>query len=76
MPVWLMQRRWPMRNWCRWRHEIQDRPESPIEAADLLAAAGHNAMTVHEQSLGGAPDEQSDPGPFEHSLVGIGRVLL
>ena len=30
----------------------------PIEAADLLAAAGHDAMTVYEQSLGGAPDER------------------
>lgn len=30
----------------------------PIEAADLLAAAGHDAMTVYEQSLSGAPDER------------------
>jgi len=25
----------------------------PIEAVDLLAAAGHDAMTVYQQSLGG-----------------------
>jgi len=30
----------------------------PIEAADLLAAAGHDAMTVFQQSLGGASDER------------------
>lgn len=30
----------------------------PIEAADLLAAAGHDAMTVYQQALGGAPDER------------------
>lgn len=30
----------------------------PIEAADLLAAAGHDAMTVYEQSLSGAPDDR------------------
>lgn len=29
----------------------------PIEAVDLLAAAGHDAMTVYQQTLGGAPDE-------------------
>ncbi|MFH1870272.1 MAG: DUF5615 family PIN-like protein [Pseudomonadota bacterium] len=30
----------------------------PIEAADMLSAAGHDAMTVYQQSLGGAPDER------------------
>lgn len=30
----------------------------PIEAADLLTAAGHDAMTVYQQSLGGVPDER------------------
>jgi predicted nuclease of predicted toxin-antitoxin system len=30
----------------------------PIEAADLLVSAGHDAMTVYQQSLGGAPDER------------------
>lgn len=30
----------------------------PIEAADLLTAAGHDALTVYQQSLGGAPDER------------------
>ena len=30
----------------------------PIEAADLLMAAGHDAMTVYQQSLGGASDER------------------
>ena|ERR1035437_5409161 len=30
----------------------------PIEAADLLQAAGYDAMTVYQQSLGGAPDER------------------
>ena len=45
----------------------------PIEAADLLAAAGHDAMTVYERSLGGAPDEQSDPGPFD-SMLTVGSV--
>jgi len=30
----------------------------PIEAANLLTAAGHDAMTVYQQSLGGAPDER------------------
>ena len=30
----------------------------PIEAADLLTAAGHDAVTVYQQSLGGAPDER------------------
>ena len=29
----------------------------PIEAADLLTAAGHDAVTVYQQSLGGPPDE-------------------
>ena len=53
-----------MKNWCSWRHEVQDRPES----ADLLTAAGHSekllaghtgdAMTIYQQSLGGASDER------------------
>ena len=30
----------------------------PIEAADLLTVAGHDAMTVYQQSLGGASDER------------------
>lgn len=30
----------------------------PIEAADFLNAAGHDAMTVYQQSLSGAPDER------------------
>jgi predicted nuclease of predicted toxin-antitoxin system len=30
----------------------------PIEAADLLTAAGHDALTVYQQSLGGASDER------------------
>jgi len=30
----------------------------PIEAADLLTAAGHDAVTVYQQSLGRAPDER------------------
>ncbi|OGS77087.1 MAG: hypothetical protein A2Z94_04865 [Gallionellales bacterium GWA2_55_18] len=30
----------------------------PIEAADLLTAANHDAMTVYQQSLGGASDER------------------
>ncbi len=30
----------------------------PIEAAALLASAGHDAMTVYQQSLGGASDER------------------
>ena len=30
----------------------------PVEAAELLAAAGHDAMTVYQQSLGGASDER------------------
>jgi predicted nuclease of predicted toxin-antitoxin system len=30
----------------------------PIEAAALLTAAGHDAMTVYQQSLGGASDER------------------
>jgi len=30
----------------------------PIESADLLIAAGHDAITVYQQSLGGAPDER------------------
>ena len=29
----------------------------PVEAADLLTVAGHDAMTVFQQSLGGASDE-------------------
>jgi predicted nuclease of predicted toxin-antitoxin system len=28
----------------------------PAEAASLLAAAGHDAMTVHQQRMTGAPD--------------------
>lgn len=30
----------------------------PTEAADLLTAAGHDAVTVYKQSLGGARDER------------------
>src|SRR3989338_10296097 len=30
----------------------------PIEAADLLTAANHDAKTVYKQSLGGASDER------------------
>ena len=30
----------------------------PIEAADLLTAANHDAMTVYQQSLGGASDQR------------------
>ena len=30
----------------------------PIEAATLLTAAGHDAMTVYQQSLSGSPDER------------------
>ncbi len=30
----------------------------PIEAADLFTVAGHDAVTVYQQSLGGAPDER------------------
>jgi predicted nuclease of predicted toxin-antitoxin system len=30
----------------------------PLEAAELLIAAGHDAMTVYQQSLGGASDER------------------
>lgn len=30
----------------------------PAECGDILAAAGHDAMTVWQQSLGGAPDER------------------
>ncbi|MGA3170265.1 MAG: DUF5615 family PIN-like protein [Chthoniobacteraceae bacterium] len=30
----------------------------PIEAASLLAGAGHDAITVHQQQLDGAPDPQ------------------
>jgi len=30
----------------------------PIDSADLLIAAGHDAITVYQQSLGGAPDER------------------
>jgi predicted nuclease of predicted toxin-antitoxin system len=30
----------------------------PIEAASLLAEAGHDAMTVYQQQLDGAPDPQ------------------
>ena len=30
----------------------------PIEAADLLIAAAHDAVTVYQQSLGGALDER------------------
>lgn len=30
----------------------------PVEAAKLLATAGHDAMTVYQQSLGGASDER------------------
>ena len=30
----------------------------PIEAAELLKAAGHDAMTVYQQTLGGASDER------------------
>jgi len=30
----------------------------PVEAADLFRAAGHDAMTVLEQTLGGHPDEE------------------
>lgn len=30
----------------------------PIEAADLLTAAGYDAIAVYQQSLGGAPDER------------------
>jgi predicted nuclease of predicted toxin-antitoxin system len=30
----------------------------PVEAADLITAAGHDAMTVYQQSLSGAPDER------------------
>lgn len=32
----------------------------PIEAADLLTAAGHDAMSVYQQSLGGALGGASD----------------
>ena len=30
----------------------------PIEAVDLLTAADHDAMTVYQQSLGGASDDR------------------
>ena len=30
----------------------------PVDAADLLKAAGHDALTVYQQSLGGALDER------------------
>jgi predicted nuclease of predicted toxin-antitoxin system len=30
----------------------------PVEAAELLSAAGHDAMTVYQQTLGGASDER------------------
>lgn len=30
----------------------------PIEAADLLTAAGHDALTVYQQTLSGATDER------------------
>ena len=30
----------------------------PTEAADLLMASGHDAVTVYQQSLGDAPDER------------------
>jgi predicted nuclease of predicted toxin-antitoxin system len=30
----------------------------PVEVADALRAAGHDAATVYEESLAGAPDPQ------------------
>ena len=30
----------------------------PIKAVDLLAAAGHDAMSIYQQALGGAPDQR------------------
>ena len=30
----------------------------PVDAASLLAGAGHDAMTVYQQQLYGAPDPQ------------------
>lgn len=30
----------------------------PTEAAEMLVVAGHDAMTVYQQLLGGAPDER------------------
>jgi predicted nuclease of predicted toxin-antitoxin system len=33
----------------------------PIELADLLNQAGHDAVTVHDEKLGGAKDEELAP---------------
>jgi predicted nuclease of predicted toxin-antitoxin system len=33
----------------------------PIELADLLNKAGHDAVTVHDEKLGGAKDEELAP---------------
>jgi len=43
----------------------------PIEAADLLMAAGHDAMTVYQQSLGGASDER-----IVDACKDEGRILI
>lgn len=43
----------------------------PIEAADVLTAAGHDALSVYQQSLGGAPDDcmtNNNRGPLFISL--------
>lgn len=43
----------------------------PIEAAHLLTAAGHDALTVYQQLLGGAPD-----GRIVEVCRDEGRILI
>src|ERR1043165_1079002 len=38
--------------------EIQNGRESPFEAAEILRSAGHDAHSVQEESLSGAPDDR------------------
>ena len=43
----------------------------PIEAAEILRTAGYDALTVDEQSLNGAPDEN-----IEEVCRAEGRILV
>jgi predicted nuclease of predicted toxin-antitoxin system len=43
----------------------------PIEAAELLRAAGHECQTVYDEALGGASDQQ-----VSELCRGEGRVLV
>jgi predicted nuclease of predicted toxin-antitoxin system len=43
----------------------------PVEAVDLLVASGHDALTVYQQQLGGAPDRR-----IVDVCLAEGRILV